>query len=135
MLLIFFAVFTPHVLSAETMNEAFTAGTTATEVTSQAGISGVTGGQMIYTSALSARIIPENPSVPLEIHYSVDVASADLQRPISAIVSTFFAAKSATLMANNSSTMTSTDVEDRTKVAGQIQRILKEFDYTSYLLS
>jgi len=132
MLLILSFAFTPHVLPAEVMGETFTTGTTATEIIAQAGISGATGGQMIYTSALFARVIPENPLVPLETHYSVDIASADQERPLSAIVSTFFAAKSVGVMANNTST--STEVEDRTKVAGQIQRIMKEFDYTSALM-
>ena len=136
MLLFFFlAVFTPSIVSAEITNEALTTGTTATELTLQAGVSGITGGAMIYTSALSSRIIPEDPLVPLEMHYSVDIASADQEHPISAIVSTLFAAKSLSLMSNNSSALTSTDIEDRTKVAGQINRILKEFDYTSHLTS
>ena len=135
LLIFFFASFTPSIVSAEITNEALTTGTTATELALQAGVSGVTGGAMIYSSALSARIIPEDPSVPLEMHYSVDIASADQEHPISAIVSTLFAAKSMSLMPNNSSTLTSTDIEDKTKVAGQIHRILKEFDYTSHPIS
>ncbi|MDR2855422.1 MAG: hypothetical protein LBV40_04630 [Methanomicrobiales archaeon] len=135
LLILFLAVLTPHAVSAEITNEAFTTGTTAAELDLQAGISGLTGGQMIYSSALSSRIIPENPSVPLETHYSVDIASADPQRPISAIVSTVFAAKSVSVMPNNSSTLTSTDIEDKTKVAGQISKILKEFDYIVYPIS
>jgi len=135
LLLFFFAIFTPHIVSAEVMTEAFTTGTSASEVISEVGISGVTGGSLMYTSSLSSRVLPENPFVPFEIHYSVDIASVDREHPVSAIVSTLFAAKSVSVMANNSSAQASTDIEDRTKVAGQIQRILKEFDYTYNLIS
>ena len=130
------AALNPHVLAAEVAHEAFTSSATVAEATAQTGVSGITGGQMIYTSALSSRIIPENPLVPLEVHYSVDIASADPEQPISAIVSTLFKAKSVTVTPNNSTASTlTTDIEDRTRVAGQISRIMKEFDYIFPLIS
>jgi len=91
---------------------------------------------MIYTSSLFARAIPDNPLVPFETIYSVDIASADPEHPMSAIVSTLFAAKSVSVLQNDSNiTISTTEIEDRAKVAGQINRIMKEFSYTAPLIS
>jgi hypothetical protein len=99
-------------------------------------MSGITGGQMIYTSTLLARVIPDNPLVPFETIYSVDIASADPEHPVSAIVSTLFAAKSVTALQNDLNITRSTaEIEDRAKIAGKINRIMKEFSYTAPLIS
>jgi hypothetical protein len=131
LILFLFGVLIPQALSAEIGSEAFISGGAAVESVAKTGISSVTGGQMIYTSSLFARVIPGDPSVPFETIYSVDIASADPEHPMFAIVSTLFAAKSTTTLQNDSNISTSiTEIEDRAKIAGQINRILKEFSYT-----
>jgi hypothetical protein len=67
--------------------------------------------------------------------YSIDIASVDPEYPISAIVSTLFSAKSVTVLPNDLNVTTSiAEIEDRTKIAGQINRIMKEFSYTAPLI-
>jgi hypothetical protein len=133
--LFLFGVLTPQALSAEIGNEALISGLGATQSVAKVGISDVTGGQMIYTSNLLSRVIPEDSLVPFEFVYAVDIASADPEHPISAIVSSLFAAKSTTVLQNESNTSTSlVEIEDRAKVAGQINRIMKEFSYTFPLI-
>ena len=136
LLFFLFGALIPHASSAEIGNEAFISGLGATQSVVKTDISGVTGGQMIYTSNLLARVIPDDPFVPFETIYSVDIASADPEHPVSAIVSTLFAAKSVTALQNASNITRSTaEIEDRAKIAGQINRIMKEFSYTAPLIS
>jgi len=136
LILFLFGALIPQASSAEIGNEAFISGGSAAESVIKTGISGITGGQMIYTSSLLSRVIPDSPFVPFETSYSVDIASADPEYPISAIVSTLFAAKSTTVLQNESNTtMSIAEIEDRTRIAGQINRIMKEFSYTFPLIS
>jgi len=134
--LFLFGSLIPQALSAEIGSEVFINGGSTAELVAKTEISGITGGQMIYTSSLFARVTPENSFVPFETVYSVDIASADPEHPMSAIVSTLFTAKSATVLQNNSNISRSiAEIEDRAKIAGQINRIMKEFSYTSPFIS
>jgi len=136
LILFLFGALIPQALSAEIANEAFTSSGIASESTIKTGISGATGGPMIYTSSLLSRVVSDNPLVPFETSYSIDIASADPEQPVSAIVSTLFTAKGSTVLQNELNTTISTaEIADRAKIAGQINRIMKEFGYTFSLIS
>jgi hypothetical protein len=117
-------------------HELMTYGPTHETVSAQSSVSGVTTGQLMYTSSLKSRIISDDPTVPLEVVYVVDVSSADPRQPVSAIVSTLFTAKrvGGFPYTSNNTISNATEYlsfEDSTRISGLIERIMKEFVYTS----